>query len=54
MCSPQFESEVEDLPGLPVAVMCSHCYVAFPQFEVAEDDEDEGALRCAARMRQWA
>jgi hypothetical protein len=29
--------------------MCSHCYVAFPQFEVAEDDEDEGALRCAAR-----
>jgi hypothetical protein len=42
--------EVEDLPGLPVAVMCSHCYVAFPPFEVAEDDEDKGALRCAARM----
>jgi hypothetical protein len=34
--------EVEDLPGLPVAVMCSHCYVAFPPFEVAEDDSDEG------------
>ena len=33
-----------------MAVMCSHCYVAFPPFEVAEDDEDEGALRCAARM----
>jgi hypothetical protein len=30
--------------------MCSHCYVAFPSFEVEEDDEDEGALRCAARM----
>jgi hypothetical protein len=30
--------------------MCSHCYVAFPLFEVAEDDRDEGALRCAARM----
>jgi hypothetical protein len=43
-------SEVEDLPGHPAAVMCSHCYVAFPQFEVAEDDEDEGAVRCAARM----
>jgi hypothetical protein len=43
-------SKVEDLPGLPAAVMCSHCYVAFPQFQVAEDDEDEGALRCAARM----
>jgi hypothetical protein len=35
--------KVEDLPGLPAAVMCSHCYVAFPPFEVAEDDEDEGA-----------
>jgi hypothetical protein len=42
--------EVEDLPGLPAAVMCSHCYVAFPPFEVVEDDEDEGALQCAARM----
>jgi hypothetical protein len=30
--------------------MCSHCYVAFPPFEVAEDDSDEGALHCAARM----
>jgi hypothetical protein len=44
------KGEVEDHPELPVAVMCSHYYVAYPQFEVAEDDEDEGALRCAARM----
>jgi hypothetical protein len=44
------EGTVEDHPGLPVAVMCSHYYVAYPQFEVAEDDADEGALRCAARM----
>jgi hypothetical protein len=43
-------SEVEDLPGLIAVVMCSQYYVAFPPFEVAEDDEDEGALRCAARM----
>jgi hypothetical protein len=42
--------KVEDLPGLLAAVMCSHCYVAFLLFEVAEDDRDEGALRCAARM----
>jgi hypothetical protein len=42
--------EVKDLPGLPAAVMCSHCYVGFPPSEVAEDDGDEGALRCAARM----
>jgi hypothetical protein len=45
--------EVEDLLGLPAAIMCSHCYVAFPPFEVAEDDEDEGALRYAARMSSW-
>jgi hypothetical protein len=44
------EGTVEDHPGLSVAVMCSHYYIAYPQFEVAEDDEDEGALRCAARM----
>jgi hypothetical protein len=42
--------EVEDLLGLPTAVMYSHCYVAFPPFEVVEEDEDEGALRYAARM----
>jgi hypothetical protein len=42
--------DVEDLPGLPPAILCSHCYVAFPQFEVAEDDKDEGALRYAARL----
>jgi hypothetical protein len=42
--------EVEDLPGLSASVMCSHCYVAFLPFEVAEDDSDKGALRCAARM----
>jgi hypothetical protein len=40
--------EVEDLPGLSAVVLCSHCYVAFPPFEVAEDDSDEEALRCAA------
>jgi hypothetical protein len=30
--------------------MCSHYYVVYPQFEVAEDDENEGALRSAVRM----
>jgi hypothetical protein len=32
------------------AILCSHCYVAFLQFEVAEEDEDEGTLRYAARL----
>jgi hypothetical protein len=44
------EGIVEDHPGLPVAEMCSHYYSAYPQFEVAEEDENEKALRCAARM----
>jgi hypothetical protein len=43
-------SDVEDLPSLPPAILCSHCYVAFPRFEVAEEDEDEGALQYAARL----
>jgi hypothetical protein len=44
------EGTVEDHPGLPVAEICSHYYSAYPQFEVAEEDENEKALRCAARM----
>jgi hypothetical protein len=44
------EGTVEGQLGIPVAVMCSHYYAAYPQFEVAEEDENEGALRCAARM----
>jgi hypothetical protein len=43
------EAEVEDHSGLPAAIMCSHHYVAYPPFEVAEDDENEEALRIAAR-----
>jgi hypothetical protein len=30
--------------------MCSHYYSAYPPFEVAEEDADEGALRCAAGL----
>jgi hypothetical protein len=30
--------------------MCSHYYSAYPQFEVAEEDADEGALRCEAGL----
>jgi hypothetical protein len=44
------EGTVEDHPGLPVAEMCSHYYSAYPQFEVAEGDADEGALRCATGL----
>jgi hypothetical protein len=30
--------------------MCSHFYSAYPPFKVAEEDKDEGALRCAAGL----
>jgi hypothetical protein len=44
------EGTVEDHPGLPVAEMCSHYYSAYPRFEVAKEDADEGALRCVAGL----
>jgi hypothetical protein len=42
------EGTVEGHEGLPMSEMCSHFYSAYPPFEVAEEDADEGALRCAA------
>jgi hypothetical protein len=42
------EATVEGHEGLPVSLMCSHYYSAYPPYEVAEEDADEGALRCAA------
>jgi hypothetical protein len=44
------EGTVEDHPGLPVSEMCSHFCSAYPPFEVAEEDADEGALWCAAGL----
>lgn len=31
-------------------IMCSHCYVAFPQYKVKKGDGGEEALRHAARL----
>jgi hypothetical protein len=42
--------DVEGLSSLPPAILCSHCYVVFPRFEVAEEDEDDGVLRHVARL----
>jgi hypothetical protein len=42
--------DIEGLPSLPPTILCSHCYVAFPRFEVVEENEDEGALRHAAHL----
>jgi hypothetical protein len=38
------------LPALPLTILCSHCYVAFPQFKVKKGDQNEEALRYAARL----
>jgi hypothetical protein len=40
--------DVEGLPSLPPAILCLHCYVAFPHFEVVKEDQDEGALHYVA------
>jgi hypothetical protein len=40
--------DVEGLPSLPPAILCSHCYDVFPQFKVAKWDQDEQAFRYAA------
>jgi hypothetical protein len=42
--------DVEGLPSLPPAILCSHYYMAFPHFEVAEEDQDEGGLCYVARL----
>jgi hypothetical protein len=44
------EGTIEGHEGLPVSEMCSHFYSAYPSFEVAEGDADEGALRCVAGL----
>jgi hypothetical protein len=42
--------DIEGLSSLPLAILCSHCYVVFPRFEVVEENKDEGALRHVARL----
>jgi hypothetical protein len=42
--------DIEGVPGLPPSILCSHCYVAFPQFKLKKGDKGEEALRRAARM----
>jgi succinate dehydrogenase/fumarate reductase-like Fe-S protein len=42
--------DVEELPTFPPAILCSHCYVAFPHFKVKKADQNEEALRHAARL----
>jgi hypothetical protein len=42
--------DVEGLPTLPPAILCSHCYVAFPHFKVKKGDRDEEALRYVTRL----
>ena len=36
--------DTEGVPGLPPSILCSHCYVTFPQFELRKVDANEDAL----------
>jgi hypothetical protein len=40
--------DVEGVPRLPPSILCSHYYVAFPQFKVKKGDKSEEALRYVA------
>jgi hypothetical protein len=42
--------DIEGVPGLSQSILCSHCYVAFPQYKAKKGDKGEEALRHAARM----
>jgi hypothetical protein len=42
--------DVEGLSALPPSILCSHCYVAFPQLKVKKGDRNEEALFDAARL----
>jgi hypothetical protein len=36
--------DIEGVPGLPLSILCSHYYVAFPQYKVKKGDKGEGLL----------
>lgn len=42
--------DVEGLPTLPSAILCSHCYAAFPHFKVKKGDRDEQVLHYTVRL----
>lgn len=42
--------DVEGIPRLPLTILCSHCYIAFPQFKVRKGDANEDALHCTSKM----
>jgi hypothetical protein len=35
---------------LPLTILCSHCYIAFPKFKVKKGDADEVALDRASKL----
>jgi hypothetical protein len=42
--------DIEGVPELPPYILCSHCYVAFPQFKLKKGDKSEEALRRTTKM----
>jgi hypothetical protein len=43
--------DAEGVQGLPPSILCSHCYIAFPQFKLKKGDVTEDALHLASKMR---
>jgi hypothetical protein len=42
--------DIEGVPGLPPSILCSHCYVVFPQFKLKKGDKGEEALQCTTTL----
>jgi hypothetical protein len=41
--------DTEGVPGLPLSIMCSHFYMAFPQFKLKKEDANKDALHRASK-----
>jgi hypothetical protein len=41
--------DMKGVPGLPLSILCSHCYIAFPQIKLKKWDTNEDALQREAK-----
>lgn len=42
--------EIEGVLRLPTSIICSHCYVFFPQFKVKKENADEVAFHRVSEL----
>jgi hypothetical protein len=42
--------DAEGIPGLPPSILCSHCYIAFPQFKLKKGDVNKDVVHRASKI----